>query len=87
MIIALDEGLLELAQYLQEKGHRVVPLYGYGHGVEAVVLKRTHLDEMPLSAQNFSGENGIFIVSAEGLTPEEIEKRLVQKSTDGMSLF
>ncbi len=87
MIIALDEGLFELKQYLQKRGHKVVPLYGYDHGVEAVVLNQTHLDEMPLSMQNFSGENGIFVVSAEGLAPEEIEKRIEQKSTDGMGLF
>lgn len=87
MIIALDEGLLDLAQYLLKKGHEVVSLYGYNRGVDAVVLKDTHLDEMPLSVQNFSGDNGIFVVSAKGLNPDEITRRIEQKSTDGLALF
>ncbi|MBE7009939.1 MAG: hypothetical protein E7418_00430 [Ruminococcaceae bacterium] len=87
MVIAIEDKDTDLTEFLENKGHAVVSLYDYHRPVDAVVISRTHLYDLPLTAENFTDSSGVFVVYTEGLTNEEIASRLEQKSSDGLSLF
>ena len=81
MIVAMEEKNEHLQELLQKEGHTVVPLYGYGGAVDAILYTSAAACEMPLTAQNFGGEDiGIFMLCTAGMTDEAILRALRTKS-------
>ncbi len=88
MIVALENGLEKFHNILLERGHQVVPLYGHGGGVDAIIYQNETIFELPLSPQNYSGEEGgIFMVCARGLEPEQLAEILEHRAYGGKGLF
>ncbi len=88
MIVALESGLEHLKEFLETKGHVIVPLYGEQRAVDAVIYERESMAELTLSLQNYAGlEGGIFMVCARGLSPAQVADALTYKTNDGTGIF
>lgn len=83
MVIAVENGLDDVKNYLYSRGFTVVELDG-ANVYDAVVYKNTGIYHIPVSnqagAKASAGTQGAFLVCASGRTPEEIEKMLRQKA-------
>ncbi|MBR6729180.1 MAG: YkuS family protein [Clostridia bacterium] len=88
MVVALESGLSWLEGDLKRAGHKVVRLENYRQAVDAVVYSEASLYEVQPVMENFSAQTeGILMISAKGLSSQEIIMRLEKKSIDGFGLF
>ncbi|TYP57422.1 YkuS family protein [Thermosediminibacter litoriperuensis] len=82
-VIALEDGLEELGQYLRQRGFITVPWSQVSGPVDAVVYTGRKLKEITMTPYNSSSEElsdelnpgspfGVLLVNAEDRTPEEI---------------
>ncbi len=79
MIVALDTGLEKLASMIESEGHKVVPLYGYRGGVDAVIYQNESIENLSLSQENYAG-SGVLMICAKNLPPEQVLKFLKQRN-------
>ncbi|MBE7048509.1 MAG: hypothetical protein E7393_03965 [Ruminococcaceae bacterium] len=85
MIIAVENGMSALKQKLRDKGHRVVPLYGYNGAVDAIVYEWEPMTQLMPAAENFTQDgSGIFVVCGRNMTTEEIVHAIELKSYGGV---
>ena len=88
MVVAIESGLSWLREDLVKAGHRVVSLEENRQAVDAVVYSEASLYELQPVLEDFSAQaDGILVISAKGLSANDIIRRLEKKSTDGFGLF
>lgn len=81
MIVAMENENEHLKDVLEKFGHTVVPLYGYGERVDAILYTSATVCQTPLMAQNFGADGtGIFMLCVVGMKDEEIIRALRTKS-------
>ena len=83
MVIAVENGLDEVKNYLKKRGFSVVDL-AHAQVFDAVVYQNLGFFSIPAStrpaAKSGLEQPGTFLVCARGKTPQEIETMLRQKS-------
>ncbi|HOC09961.1 MAG: YkuS family protein [Tepidanaerobacteraceae bacterium] len=82
LLVALEEGLEEIKEYLRSKGLQTVNLGNENMAVDAVVYKDRSLSEIQAeqilssadSLQDYAGGNsyGVLLVNARDKTPQEV---------------
>lgn len=80
-VVALQEGLEDIGEYLRHKGFKVVP-WGDNRNVDAVVYHSRKFDEIDvpqyppemqsLSDDTTAGSYGVLLVNAQNKTPQEV---------------
>lgn len=84
MVVAVQPKLSEIVEGLRQRGYTVVDLYTYRNPIDAVVYEGRHFDFSTITEENTgpvmtSGSKsgyGVFIVSANGRSIEEIDHML-----------
>lgn len=89
MVVAVEQGLDDIKEYLIIRGFRVVDL-GSKSPFNAAVYKNTRLSDIYVPQRNAllsGGSSGVFMVCAQGKTPTEIEAILRQKTYGNLFNF
>lgn len=78
MVVAVQNELRHIAEYLRKTGFEVVSYETYSHPIDALVY---HGSAFSFSAIHSvpSHEMGILLVCADGKTPQQIQKMLEKK--------
>lgn len=78
MVVAVQNELRHIAEYLRKVGFEVVSYESYAHPIDALVY---HGGAFSFSAIHSvpSHETGILLVCADGKTPQQIQKILEKK--------
>lgn len=78
MIVAIENGLNELKQYLENSGHKIVDR-NYRGAVDAYIFQNegfNGMDNFNFTLQNSTAESGVLMINAKNKTPDEVLKVL-----------
>lgn len=79
MVVAITEGMGEVAHKLRGMGYCVVKFGEYKNRIDAVVYTSGQLAEIQPVSTNFVGTDGILMINAKGKTIGEIDSFLKRR--------